>query len=281
MALNFIEKGERIEVTAAAALSSGDLFFVGDLAAVAAVDIALGAVGNAHVGGVFQLAKPTGIIFAQGDPVYYDASAGKCTSVTGDGANRFVGLAWAAAATLATVVNVALNKRAFNSMPFSIPVPLGAVTMEDGTYLTKQATTVAGLAQLADKERVIYIPVDCTSGESLGFDVALPKTLNTGQPVTINVLVGKDADNDALTLDCEAYLVAAGDLANADAQSADAQAIVAAGTWLQFTIPAASLLSGAQALSAVLALGGINDGDKTYIYAIRVDGQMFSPAAMN
>ena len=61
--------------------------------------------------------------------------------------------------------------KALLSSKGQISVSLGAVTREDGTALTKQATTVAGYAQLSDKETVINIPAGCTAGEELGFVV--------------------------------------------------------------------------------------------------------------
>jgi len=153
----------------------------------------------------------------------------------------------------------------------TIPVPLAAITREDGTALTKQATTVAGFAQLADKETVINIPVDCTVGEALGFTVPIPKDLDDAADITVNVLVSKAADLDVLTLDCEVYPCAAGDLANADIQDTAAQAIVAAGTVLSFTCGADGVLAAPGTLSVVLTLGGTNDGDAVYIYGAWVE----------
>jgi hypothetical protein len=153
----------------------------------------------------------------------------------------------------------------------TVPVPLGAITMEDGTALTKQATTVAGYAQLANKEIVIDIPVGCTSGETLGFSVPLPQDIDVSADLHVHVLAGKDADNDALTLDCEVFPVAAGDVANADIQDTAAQAIVAAGTELTFTCGLDGLLASPSALTVVLILGGTNDGDAVYIYGAWIE----------
>lgn len=148
-----------------------------------------------------------------------------------------------------------------------VPVPLGAVTQEDGTALLKQATTVAGYAQLSNKETVINIPVNCTAGESLGFTTAIPIDMDPNFPLEVHVLVGKAADNDVLTLDCEMYPTGTGDVANADIQIKDAATIVAAGSELVFTssVPAVFTKGG---LSVVLALGGTNDGDAVYIYSV-------------
>ncbi|MCB2188822.1 MAG: hypothetical protein KQJ78_20575 [Deltaproteobacteria bacterium] len=155
----------------------------------------------------------------------------------------------------------------------TIPVPLSAITQEDGTALTKQATTVAGLAQLANKEQVIQIPVDCSAGESLGFSAPVPQDLDESADITVHVLAGKDADNDVLTLDCEVYPVAAGDVANADIQGTAAQAVTQAASELVFTCDAAGVLAAPGALTVVLALGGTNDGDAVYIYGAWIEYQ--------
>jgi hypothetical protein len=150
----------------------------------------------------------------------------------------------------------------------TVPVPLGAITMEDGTALTKQATTVAGYAQIANKETVIDVPVGCTSGESLGFSVPLPQDIDVAADLHVHVLAGKDADNDVLTLDCEVFPVGAGDVANADIQDTAAQTIVAAVTELTYVCGLDGLLASPSAVSVVLLVGGTNDGDAVYIYAV-------------
>lgn len=155
----------------------------------------------------------------------------------------------------------------------SIPVPLGSITQEDGTALLKQATTVAGYLQVSNKETVIDIPVDCSAGESLGFSVSLPQDIDITDDLTVHVLVGKAAALDALTLDCEVYPVAAGDVANADIQDTAATAITEAASELTFTCGSDGLLASPSAVSVVLALGGTNDGDATYIYGVWLEYQ--------
>jgi hypothetical protein len=152
-----------------------------------------------------------------------------------------------------------------------ILVPLNAISQEDGTALTKQATTVAGFAQLADKEVVINIPINCTAGESLQFTVPIPQDLDDSEDITIHVLAGKSANNDALTLDCEVYPCAAGDTANADIQDTAAQTITEAASELVFTCGADGVLPAPGTLSVVLALGGTNDGDAVYIYGAWIE----------
>jgi len=154
----------------------------------------------------------------------------------------------------------------------TIPVPLGAITLEDGTALTKQATTVTGLAQIGNKELVIDIPVDAGAGEeALGFNVPVPQDLDDGADILVHVLASKAADNDVLTLDCEVFPCAVGDLQNADIQDTVAQTIVAAGTELVFTCGADGVLAAPGTLTVILTLGGTNDGDAVYIHDVWIE----------
>jgi hypothetical protein len=153
----------------------------------------------------------------------------------------------------------------------TIPVPLGAITMEDGTVLTKQATTVAGIAQLANKEQVLMIPIDCNAGETLGFTVPVPQDLDDTADITVHVLAGKGGDLDTLTLDCEVFPCAVGDTANADIQDTAAAAITAAASELVFTCGADGVLEAPGTLSVILIVGGTNDGDAIYIYGAWVE----------
>jgi len=153
----------------------------------------------------------------------------------------------------------------------TIQVPLGSITREDGTALTKQATTVAGYEQLSDKETVITIPIDCTAGENLGFSVPVPQDLDDTADITVHVLAGKGGALDSLTLDCEVYPSAAGDVGNADIQDTAAQAITQAVSELVFTCGDDGVLAAPGTLSVVLALGGTNDGDAVYIYGAWIE----------
>lgn len=147
----------------------------------------------------------------------------------------------------------------------TIGIPLGAITREDGTALTKQATDVAGYAQIGNKEQVINIPINCSAGEELGFSVPLPADLDVANPVTLHVLASKAANLDVLTLDAEMFFVGVGDLQNGDAQTEAAQTIVAGGTELVFS---ATPLAAPGSVTCVLLLGGTNDGDAVYIHGV-------------
>jgi len=152
----------------------------------------------------------------------------------------------------------------------TIPVPLGALTYEDGTAFTKQETTTPGFAQLSNAEQVLDIPVNATA-ETFAFQVPVPQDLDDSADVVIHVLAGKSADNDSLTLDCEVYPVAAGDTGNADIQDTAAQAITQAASELTFTCGNDGVLAAPGALTAVFTLGGTNDGDAVYIYGVWVE----------
>jgi predicted RecA/RadA family phage recombinase len=81
--INFIKNGEFLEITAPAAIDSGDGVLVGDLFGVAVTDIANGAKGNLALEGVFELEKATGDGGATiWSPAYFDASAKKVTSTS-------------------------------------------------------------------------------------------------------------------------------------------------------------------------------------------------------
>jgi hypothetical protein len=152
----------------------------------------------------------------------------------------------------------------------TIPIPLGALTYEDGTAFTKQTGTTPGFAQISNAEQVLDIPVDAAA-ETFAFSIPVPQDLDDSADVLIHALVGKSADLDALTLDCEVYPVAAGDTGNADIQDTAAQAITQAASELVYTCGADGVLAAPGALNAIFTLGGTNDGDAVYIYGVWVE----------
>lgn len=78
---NYIEKGERMTVTATAAVNSGDLVLVEVLPVVAITSAVPGEqfVGMTH--GVFSLAKAS-VAIKQGEKLYWDATAKVVTNVS-------------------------------------------------------------------------------------------------------------------------------------------------------------------------------------------------------
>jgi predicted RecA/RadA family phage recombinase len=105
MAKNFVQPGDNITITAAAAVKSGEVVIVGRLFGVAVADIAAGQKGILHLGGVWDLPKNTGAgeVFAEGAAVYWDATNKRCT-VTATG-NTDIG-SCVAAVTVNTVATV-------------------------------------------------------------------------------------------------------------------------------------------------------------------------------
>jgi hypothetical protein len=162
----------------------------------------------------------------------------------------------------AATVNSLLSEKSY------VSVALGSITREDGTILTAQATSVAGYSQLSNLETVINIPVNCSAGEELGFNVPIPIDLDVNYPLEVHVLVGKAANNDTLTLDCEVYMVGPGDVGNADCQGTAATTITQAASELVFTCTTSAMRAAPGAISVVLLLGGTNDQDAVYIYGV-------------
>jgi len=126
------------------------------------------------------------VLYGGADGVVTDASSGSAQAIAlevGADGQHILCAVWNVMSTTAATVSIA-DAGGFTSAATveaalaeiyqhlvsaqkTVPVPLGAMTMEDGTALTKQATTVAGFSQLSNAEQVINIPINCTSGLSL------------------------------------------------------------------------------------------------------------------
>jgi len=197
------------------------------------------------------------------------AAADLASTASGKGAN-LVGFEDGGSKTTAATVDAALDE-IYVSLKGTglVSVPLTSIVKEDGTVMIKQATTVTGFSQLSNKNIVIHIPANSTA-EAFAATSVMPLDLdgtNNGN-LTLNVIVSKNADADALTLDAELY----GRVGDAGSWSPDvyagsAQTIVAVGSKLQFaalTSPPSGVLSAA----FVLTLGGINDSDVVYIHDV-------------
>lgn len=90
MATNYVEKGDTIDWTnsTGSAVSSGDVVAVGNILAVALVDIANGESGTLSFG-VFNVPKVDAAVIAQGESLTWDVSVSKfddnaATPATGD-----------------------------------------------------------------------------------------------------------------------------------------------------------------------------------------------------
>ena len=106
---NYVQPGESITLTAAAAATSGDGVLVGSLFGVAAGDAAIGETMVLTTKGVFTMPKVSTDVMAVGDVVYWDDSAGLVTTDDDTGNNPRVGLAVTAAGNPSGTVNVRLD----------------------------------------------------------------------------------------------------------------------------------------------------------------------------
>jgi predicted RecA/RadA family phage recombinase len=89
MATNYLQKGDVLDYTAGADISSGDAVVIGGLIGVALTDIANGDTGSVQITGVFDMPKVSGAVIAQGESLTWDVSAGAfddnaATAATGD-----------------------------------------------------------------------------------------------------------------------------------------------------------------------------------------------------
>lgn len=104
---NFIQPGDMMEITAAAALSSGDGVLQGSVFGVAAIDVAIGEKVNIALEGVYELPKKSADVFAQGAKAYWDNTLKEVT-VTAMG-NSLIGVAHAAAGAGILKISVRLD----------------------------------------------------------------------------------------------------------------------------------------------------------------------------
>lgn len=106
---NYVQAGDNITVTAAAAATSGQGVLVGNLFGIAAGDAAIGEALDLVTVGVFAMPKVSTDVLAVGDAVYWDDTAKLVTADDASGANAEIGLAVTAAGNPSGSVNVRLN----------------------------------------------------------------------------------------------------------------------------------------------------------------------------
>ena len=104
---NYVQRGDTLDIVAAAAVSSGDVVIAGSIIGVANVDAEIGESFALDVVGVFTLPKTSALAIAVGDVLYYDA-ANSVVNKTASG-NTKIGVAVTAAANPSPSVNVRLN----------------------------------------------------------------------------------------------------------------------------------------------------------------------------
>lgn len=104
---NFVQRGDAIDITAAAAVLSGGVVLAGAMIGIASTNAEIGEKFALNVTGVYELPKVAALAIAVGDVVYWD-SATKVVTKTAGG-NTKLGVATTAAANPSPTVNVRLS----------------------------------------------------------------------------------------------------------------------------------------------------------------------------
>lgn len=108
MPTNYVQDGKTIEKTVTGTVSSGDVAVIGSQLGVYLNDYTSGQTGVLATEGVWNLTKPSSVSMAQGDDVYWDASADSLQAGA-TGADLRAGVVWETAATGTTEVPVKIN----------------------------------------------------------------------------------------------------------------------------------------------------------------------------
>ena len=74
MDARYVQKGDAIDHTPAADVAAGDVVVIGKIVGVAKLDIKAGELGALALPGVYEVAKGTGVAFAAGMEVGWNAS---------------------------------------------------------------------------------------------------------------------------------------------------------------------------------------------------------------
>ena len=134
MAQNYIQSGDVMPhiVPASTTITSGDVVIIGLLVAVALGSGVADDTIQVKTKGVFSLNKLTtsGNTFEQGDRVYYDTTAKKCTS---DTTKTPIGYAYAEAAQADTTMEVMLANEAVGVTPTASPTLTATGAVADNT----------------------------------------------------------------------------------------------------------------------------------------------------
>lgn len=123
MATNYKGPGQVIAFTAGAAYDSGAVVVLGGLIGVAVDDVANGAVGQAYIDGVFQVAKVSSVALTVGERVQWDVSQN-----SGAGAVNDSGATPAAGDIVNAGVAVAAAVNGDTTCLIKINVPGGTIT---------------------------------------------------------------------------------------------------------------------------------------------------------
>lgn len=106
MAKNYVQDGNTVRFTATAAMKSGDVAVLENLAVVAVSDVAQGGVGVGLTTGVFTVKAKAADDIKQGAIVYWSVADGATTTA---GSNKRLGVAWRASDASVDTVDVKIN----------------------------------------------------------------------------------------------------------------------------------------------------------------------------
>lgn len=106
MSKNYVQDGNTVRFTATAAMKSGDVAMIENLAVVAVSDVAQGGVGVGLTTGVFTVKAKAADDIKQGAIVYWSAADGATTTA---GSNKRLGVAWRASGASVEIVDVKIN----------------------------------------------------------------------------------------------------------------------------------------------------------------------------
>ena len=106
MAKNYVQDGNTVRFTATAAMKSGDVAMIENIAVVAVSDVAQGGAGVGLTTGVFTVKAKAADDIKQGAIVYWSATEGATITA---GSNKRLGVAWRASGASVETVDVKIN----------------------------------------------------------------------------------------------------------------------------------------------------------------------------
>lgn len=150
--LNLIACGEVFDYTipASTTIASGDPVLIGDVLGIAVTGSSTeGDVIAVQVEGVFEITKrahASTAAIAQGAKVYWDVSASKIDNTPNGGTNKAIGVAYKAAASTDTTVQVSLEPSVTGQAAVVAPLTDNSTGSATGTLAAITSSTPADLA---------------------------------------------------------------------------------------------------------------------------------------
>jgi len=102
---SYVQKGDVLDYTPAAAVAAGDVVVIGSLVGVAPVAIAASARGSLAIDGVWSMPCASGATGAQGSAINWYATSGVAHETTGTAAGKLAKARLAADTTVHVVLN--------------------------------------------------------------------------------------------------------------------------------------------------------------------------------